>query len=604
MHKSKITTLLLLTVLNLVISSSGIAQDQCLLQAEILGRSEFRGYTGIGEGLAENFALLGDIDGDGVNDYAYTHPRDISTSEVYQYVVSYISGATNERLSFTVPYRRDDFTYGQNIGNIGDIDGDGLDEVFVSSHTSIYSNDGGEVYVLSPLSRKIHYVLKSGEDIDDDFGESASAVGDLNDDGVSEIAVGAYKALGPCDSQKYECSGYPYGSGVAYLFDGKSGELLWVLGTGHRGESTHFGLDVRHIGDIDGDGYGDFSVRGSIPEVRELVIFSGRKTALRMEDNIISYIHLPENYTQKNIAPFGDIDGDGLDEFLLIVEQDKESNSDDDDVREVNIMKNFGDGYIDSLYYLAKTREEDAFFGARDTITPIGDIDADNRPDLAISSFELDEYNEYIRIIELYSGRDGSLISTIRGSRGGTAYGAAIGYIGDLDNDGYGELLIGDPSDTNGVDWSNYNPSQTIFYDATDFESGLIHRIALSLDLNNNGIPEYCEAVDSSHPPASKPTPEDPSLSPSEQLTQEEVISLIIESSYSAQKRGKKKREERKEALQNIKKYITQLLETIQENTSSLSNKKQKRIKILFKKARRKKKKALWNRFRKLLIRI
>ena len=105
-----------------------------------------------------------------------------------------------ENFSFT-DISPDDF-FGHDIESIGDIDGDGVSDIAIGSP---YDDDGGEshgaVYILflnSDGTVKDSQKISSTEgnfqqnlESSDSFGFSLSNIGDLNEDGITDIAVGA-----------------------------------------------------------------------------------------------------------------------------------------------------------------------------------------------------------------------------------------------------------------------------------------------------------------------------------------------------------------------------------------------------------------------------
>jgi len=90
--------------------------------------------------------------------------------------------------------------FGNSIANLGDLNGDGIQDVMVGASGDIYFT--GAVFVLfmnrdgtvkntqciSNISGNLNVVLNSN----DHFGNSISNLGDLNGDGVTDVIVGAY----------------------------------------------------------------------------------------------------------------------------------------------------------------------------------------------------------------------------------------------------------------------------------------------------------------------------------------------------------------------------------------------------------------------------
>ncbi len=109
---------------------------------------------------------------------------------------------------------------------VGDVNGDGVGDVAVNAY-SLDNGEDGYVEILSGRDGETVTRLV-GEVRRDRFGESLAAIGDLNGDGVSEIAVGA---TSPTDHQH---PGYVY---VISLGPGKI-EALPEITVSRRAEST------------------------------------------------------------------------------------------------------------------------------------------------------------------------------------------------------------------------------------------------------------------------------------------------------------------------------------------------------------------------------
>jgi hypothetical protein len=116
---------------------------------------------------------------------------------------------------------------GSNVSSAGDVNGDGYADFLVSAHEADGGgNNRGAVYVvfgkpdgffpnnhLASLGGGIGFKITGGAD-GDLAGFSAAAAGDVNDDGFSDIIVGAHMADGAGTNR-----------GAAYLFYGHSGNF-------------------------------------------------------------------------------------------------------------------------------------------------------------------------------------------------------------------------------------------------------------------------------------------------------------------------------------------------------------------------------------------
>ncbi len=159
-------------------------------------------------------------------------------------------------------------SFGGSVTAIGDLDGNGVTELAVGARFAAGPEAAGWTYIVfldvdgSALSATIITEgfngflgnLNSG----DEFGRSVVAVGDVDGDGVPDLAVGAAG----------DDSGAPNAGAVWVLFLNANGTVkAWnkisaLLGgfTGTLGRTDQFGASLAAIGDSDGDGIVDLAV--------------------------------------------------------------------------------------------------------------------------------------------------------------------------------------------------------------------------------------------------------------------------------------------------------------------------------------------------------
>ena len=160
--------------------------------------------------------------------------------------------------------------FGQAVANLGDLDGDGVSDIAVGSlYDDTNGNGRGAVYVLMlKPDATVKRVIKIASDTGggpsltdgDVFGTSVTSIGDLDGDGVTDLAVGARLASG----------GQPnvFDSGILYVLfmntDGNVRNSTNIANNLNVGPSLnagdHFGSSVSAIGDLDGNGVPDLVV--------------------------------------------------------------------------------------------------------------------------------------------------------------------------------------------------------------------------------------------------------------------------------------------------------------------------------------------------------
>lgn len=199
-----------------------------------IGQNEGKAH-GYGCKFGWSVAGLGDVTGDGVPDYgaATLFSGTNGTVTVQPYIRIY-SGA----LSFpTQPYYEGTIANGgRAIGPVGDIDGDGHPDYGVGS------NGAKEVAIYSGYTKSLIRIISASVSYIG-FGYKFCSLGDINSDGIPDLAVGA-------PSQSSNTSYVSVRSGAT------GAELGYVAQPGN----NSFGQSIACLNDITGDSKNDFVV--------------------------------------------------------------------------------------------------------------------------------------------------------------------------------------------------------------------------------------------------------------------------------------------------------------------------------------------------------
>lgn len=239
----------------------------------------------------------GDVNADGFDDVAVGVPYDDSVGN-NSGSVRVFSGATGLEL---YAFHGAAFEQaGWSLAPAGHVDADGVQDLIVGGGNSAIVSPIGNAWVISGVDgSQIHRLDGIGATVV--FGQSVAGIGDVNADGRDDLVVGDVN--------------YDGAKGLARVFSGLDGAALFDivgLGSGHQ-----LGVSLDSAGDRNEDGTPDILVGlvddwGSFGGTGAARIFSGVDGAPL--EQLLSAI--PNDSFGREIAPAGDINGDGELDFV------------------------------------------------------------------------------------------------------------------------------------------------------------------------------------------------------------------------------------------------------------------------------------------------
>ncbi len=381
--------------------------------------------------------------------------------------------------------------FGYSVSDAGDVNGDGYADVVIGA----YREDGGayeagRAYVFSGATGAVIYTLESSTpESEGCFGYSVSGAGDLNNDGFTDVGVGAYR----------ESGGAP-AAGVVHLFSGANGEPLHTLLSPNPTSYGYFGYSISDAGDVDADGSPDLVV-GAYYEsggAGRAYVFSGATGAVLYTLESSN----PESlgYFGRSVAGAGDVDGDGRPDVIVGA------------TNEDGGATNAGRAYVFSgatgeVLHTLESPSPALLFGR--SVSGAGDADADGHSDLVVGAYYEDGGALGAGKAHVFSGATGELLYTLPSPNPEYwgRFGVSVSDAGDLDNDGCVDVVVGAYREDGGEEDAG---RAYVFSAAT---GGLLHalsspnpeywgRFGVSVsdagDLNNDGCTDvlvgaYCE---------------------------------------------------------------------------------------------------------------
>jgi FG-GAP repeat len=388
------------------------------------------------------------------------------------------------------------------VSSAGDINGDGIDDVIVGAFRADPGGriDAGAAYVVfgraSSLGFAASEALSSlngnngfrieGVAADDRTGVSVASAGDVNDDGVADLIIGAHSA---------DPGGRSY-AGSSFVLFGRTGagfppsiELSALDGSnGFRvngvGVDDRSGLVVASAGDINGDGVADLVIGADradpsgLADAGSSYVVFGRTKAQGFAPTIeLSDLNGSNGFrldgqqagdqSGRCVAAAGDINGDGIDDLVVGAHYAPPSSGVGDSGRSYVVFGKPGGAGFASVVELGALDGSNGFrlvgispFDlSGKSVAAAGDINGDGMDDLVIGAFRADTYagdsagetyvvfgksfgDGFVSSIEL-SNLNGSDGFRLDGSAPEARSGSSVAAAGDVNGDGLDDLIIG-----------------------------------------------------------------------------------------------------------------------------------------------------------------
>ena len=399
---------------------------------------------------ARSVSDAGDVNGDGFADVIVGVDRAYGSGSSYVVFgkaagfdatldLSSLDGSNGFRLDAAVT---SDFL-GLSVGNAGDVNGDGFDDVIVGARLADPGGyESGASYVvfgkvsgfdaamnLSSLDGSTGFRL-DGAAAYDRSGGSVSSAGDVNGDGFDDVLVGALRA---------NPNGHD-GAGSSYVVFGKASGFDAAMNLSSLDGSNGFRLDggssrdysgrsVSSAGDVNGDGFADVivgAVGGADPggnfSGSSYVVFgkaAGFDATLDLSsldgDNGFRLDGAAEEYSGWSVSNAGDVNGDGFD----------------------------------------------------DVIVGAPKADPYGLPSAGSSYVVFGKATGFVATLDL-SNLDSNDGFRLDGEAAGNESGRSVSGAGDVNSDGFADLIVGAPHDPNGP----FSSSSYVIFGRSDFGDG------------------------------------------------------------------------------------------------------------------------------------
>jgi uncharacterized repeat protein (TIGR01451 family) len=412
------------------------------------GLASVAGWTEEGDQMDAGFggavATAGDVNGDGLSDVIVgswgfdNGEADEGRVLVYHGTPSGLGLVP----SWTAEGDHAGANLGSSVGTAGDVNDDGYADVIVGA--SGYSNgetNEGRTFVYhgsaSGLAAEASWFAEANQEWAA-FGFSVATAGDVNGDGYADVIVGSFRY----DNGETE-------EGRAWVYHGSSVGLTQIASWIAEGDQTdaRLGASVSTAGDVNGDGYADVIVGAPFldngePDEGSAQVYHGSATGLSLDADWTVEGDQADAELGFSVSTAGDVNGDGYADVIVGVPQ----------AQSVRVYHGSATGLSPLADWTAVSDQTTAFFG--DSVGTAGDVNGDGYADVVVGEptylvARLDQGRAFVYHGSL-SGLSLTADWTDQSDQSGANFGYSVSTAGDVNGDGYAEVIVGAPWYDNG----------------------------------------------------------------------------------------------------------------------------------------------------------
>jgi len=388
-----------------------------------------------GDSFGNSVFTAGDVNGDGYTDVIVgAYYNDAGGSYAGRAYIYFGSSTMNNTADVTLTGEAAGDYFGNSVSTAGDVNGDGYSDVIVGAYfNDAGGSEAGRAYIYfggSSMDNTADLILTSAA-ANDWFGASVSNADDVNGDGYSDVIVGAY--------------GYNSGTGRAYIYFGGT-SMNTVADVVLTGDNIFdwFGYSVSTAGDVNGDGYSDvivgapYNSPGGIQTGRGYIYFGG--TSMDNVADVILTGSASGDLFGVSVSTAGDVNGDGYSDVIVGAFQNDAGGA---DAGRAYLYTNTLTGTdIPDEFFTGEATND--YFGA--SVSTAGDVNGDGFDDIIIGATQNDAGGSEAGRAYIYFGgssMDNTADIILTGVAAGDMFGVASSTAEDVNGDGYADVIVG-----------------------------------------------------------------------------------------------------------------------------------------------------------------
>jgi hypothetical protein len=330
---------------------------------------------------------------------------------------------------------------GYSLAPAGDVNGDGYSDVIVSVFTNVFgvSKDGRvQLYLGTGNGMSSTATWTSEGKGGTNYGEAINSAGDINGDGYYDVIVGAPRFSNGEENE-----------GAVFVYYGSPKGLetnpSWIM-EGNQA-NAFFGASVSTAGDVNKDGYSDIVVGSSYFDEGEtnegkVFVFLGSATGISKTPFFSAQGDQVNAFFGKSVASAGDVNHDGYGDIIIGA-----PGYDHGQANEGRAYLYLGTymGMTQSAAWTGESNQADANFGH--SVACAGDVNGDGFSDVVIGANRFDDGMSNVGKLYVYMGSANGFSLypdwTMTGKQIDGNLGISVNAAGDINGDGYGELIAG-----------------------------------------------------------------------------------------------------------------------------------------------------------------